>query len=166
MGNRSTREMRRTSPRRPGGQAGFSIMEIALVVAIIGITAVLATPLFVRYYQAARLRVGAEEVAAFLNQGRQIGIKENVGICAQVTATAMKYRLGDCTGATWVGPGTDAAGNIAVPDGIVLTPPAADPVFNYLGAASPIATYTVTNSQSGDVLHVFVTASGRVTIGP
>ena len=140
-------------------------MEIALVVAIIGITTALATPMFVGYYQAARLRVGAEEVAAFLNQGRQIGIKENVGVCAQITTTAMKYRLGDCGGTTWVGPGTDAAGNIAVPAGITLAG-TADPVFNYMGAASPVATYTVTNSQSAAVLHVFVSASGRVTIGP
>ena len=35
-----------------------------------------------------------------------------------------------------------------------------------MGAASPVATYTVTNSQSAAVLHVFVSASGRVTIGP
>ena len=42
----------------------------------------------------------------------------------------------------------------------------ADPVFSYLGAASPSATYTVTNTQTAATLQVFVASSGRVSIGP
>jgi prepilin-type N-terminal cleavage/methylation domain-containing protein len=147
------------------GRSGFSIAEIAVVVAILGILAVLATPTFVTYYQGARLRLAAEEVSTFLNQGRQIGIKENVGVCARITATAMRYHLGSCGGAVWVGAGTDAAGNIGIPQDITLTT-TADPVFSYLGAASPAATYTVTNTQTGATLRVFVTGSGRISIGP
>ena len=45
-------------------QAGFSLAEVALVVAIIGILAVLATPMFLSYRQGAVLRVSAQEVAA------------------------------------------------------------------------------------------------------
>jgi len=147
------------------GQAGFSLGETALVLGIIGILSVLATPLFLTYYQASRLRVAAEEVAAFLNQGRQIGIQQNVGVCVHITPTAMHYHIGSCAGATWVGPGSDAAGNVKAPTGITLTT-TADPIFSYLGAASPAATYTVTNTQTGATLRVFVSASGRVNIGP
>jgi len=138
---------------------------MSLVLAIIGILAVLATPLFITYYQAARLRVAAEEVAAFINHGRQLGIKENVGVCVHITATAMHYHIGSCAGTTWIGPGSDAAGNVKVPVGVTLST-TADPLFSYLGAASPAATYTVTSTQTGSTLRVFVSTSGRVTIGP
>jgi Tfp pilus assembly protein FimT len=139
--------------------------ETALVLGIVGVLSVLATPLFLTYYQASQLRVAAEEVAAFLNQGRQIGIKQNTGVCVHITPTAMHYHLGNCAGATYVGAGSDAAGNFKAPTGVTLTT-TADPVFSYLGAASPGATYTVTNAQTGATLRVFVSASGRVNIGP
>jgi Tfp pilus assembly protein FimT len=144
---------------------GFSIAEIAIVLGIVSILSIGATPFFLTYYQASRLRVAAEEVAAFINQGRQIGIRENVGVCVHITTAAMHYHIGGCAGATWIGPGTDAAGNVAVPPGFTLTT-SADPVFNYLGAATPAATYTVTNTQTNKNLKVVVAASGRVTITP
>jgi prepilin-type N-terminal cleavage/methylation domain-containing protein len=148
-------------------QSGFTLIEVMLVLAIMGILAVLATPMFLSYYQGARLRVAAEEVATFLNHGRQLAIKENAlaGVCVQITATAMHYRIGGCAGAPWVGPGTDGAGNVSAPQGVTLTT-TADPVFSYLGAASPAATYTVTNTQTAATLRVFVSGSGRVSIGP
>ena len=140
--------------------------EMALVMGIVGVLAFVATPFFLTYYQASRLRVAAEEVAAFVNQGRQLGIRQNAGVCVHITSTALQYRLGSsCAGAAWVGPGTDASGNVALPEGVTLTT-TADPIFSYLGAANPGATVTVTNSQDGHVLRVTVAASGRVSIGP
>ncbi len=146
--------------------AGYSVVELALVMAIVGLLSVLATPLFLTYYQASRLRVAAEEVAAFINQGRHLGIRENNGVCVHITPTAMHYHLGSCAGPRWFGPGTDAAGNIPVPQGITLATTDNPPVFNYLGAVTPAATYMLTNSQDGSTLRVFVAASGRVSIGP
>src|SRR6266542_6333891 len=115
--------------------AGYSMVELALVMAIVGLLSVLATPLFLTYYQASRLRVAAEEVAAFVNQGRQLGIRENNGVCVHISSTALEYFLGSsCTGAAWLGPGTDAAGNVKVPEGVTLAAEGGtDPIFNYLG---------------------------------
>jgi len=147
-------------------EAGYNIIELALVMAIVGILTSMAMPLFLSYYQASRLRVAAEEVAAFVNQGRHLGIRQNAGVCVHITSTALQYRLGSsCAGAAWVGPGTDASGNVTLPEGVTLTT-TADPIFSYLGAANPGATVTVTNSQDGHVLRVTVAASGRVSIGP
>jgi len=147
-------------------EAGYSIMELALVMGIVGVLTAVAMPFFLSYYQASRLRVGAEEVAAFLNQGRQLGIRQNAGVCVHITSTALQYRLGSsCAGAAWVGPGTDANGNVTVPQGVTLTT-TADPIFSYLGAANPGATITVTNTQTGQALSVTVAASGRVSISP
>jgi len=147
-------------------EAGYNIIELALVMGIVGVLTSMAMPLFLSYYQASRLRVAAEEVAAIVNQGRHLGIRQNAGVCVHITSTALQYRLGSsCAGAAWVGPGTDASGNVALPEGVTLTT-TADPIFSYLGAANPGATVTVTNSQDGHVLRVTVAASGRVSIGP
>ena len=145
---------------------GFSIIELAVVMGVVGTLSAMATPYFLTYYQASRLRVGAEEVAAFINQGRQLGIRDNRGVCVHITSTALQYRLGsNCGGAAWVGPGTDENGNVKIPANLTLTA-TADPVFNYLGAAAPAATITVTNPQTGQTLPVTVAASGRVRVGP
>ena len=146
-------------------QAGYSVAEIMLVMGIIAVMALVATPMFLGYYQGSQLRVAAQEVAAFLNQGRQLAIMQNGSICVHITSTAMHYHQGSCAGATWTGPGTDASGNIAVPSGITLTT-TADPVFNYLGGTAAGATYTVTHAQSSTQVHVVVATSGRVSITP
>jgi Tfp pilus assembly protein FimT len=148
-----------------GLSPGFSLAEVCLLLAIIGVLAVLATPMFVSYYHAAHLRVAAEEVAAFLNHGRQIGIKENVGVCVHITSTAMHYHIGGCAGTTWKGPGSDPDGNVKTPAGVSLSA-TANPVFDYLGLASTPATYTVTNLKTGATLTVSVASSGRISIGP
>ena len=146
--------------------AGYSLIELALVLTIVGTLGVLATPYFLTYYQASRLRVGAEEVAAFINQGRQLGIRQNVGVCVHILSTALQYRLGSsCSDAAWVGPGTDASGNIKIPSGLSLSTNT-DPIFNYLGAANTGGTITVTNTQTNNVLRVRVAVSGRVSVGP
>ena len=145
--------------------AGYSVLEILLVVGIVGILTIIATPTFLGYYQGAQLRVAAEEVAAFLNQGRQLAIVQNGSICVHSSSTAMHYRQGTCAGTTWTGPGTDAAGSIAVPTGITLSA-TADPIFNYVGGNTTGATYTITHTQSSTLVHVVVATSGRVSITP
>ena len=153
--------------RSKWGQAGSSIGELALVVAIVGILTALATPLFLTYYQASKLRVAAEEIASFINQGRQLAIKQNGNVCVHITATAVHYHLGNCANPVWIPPGvgTDSAGNLKAPDGVTLTP-AATTIFTYLGAPTAGATYTVTNPQNASTLRVVVATSGRVCIAP
>jgi Tfp pilus assembly protein FimT len=144
-------------------QGGFSLTELTVLLAIVGVLATLSTPLFLSYYRTAQVRGAAADIAAYLNQGRQLALQRNGNVCVHITASAMHYHLGGCGGAAWVGPGTDGAGNIPAPDYITLST-TADPVFNYLGAATPAATYTV--SRGAYSLTVTVSASGRVVIGP
>jgi Tfp pilus assembly protein FimT len=148
-----------------GGRGGFSATELIVVCAILGVLTTVSVPYFLRYYQSASLKAATEEVAALLNQARQVAIKENQPVCAHTTSGSIQLHIASCAGTTWVGPGTDGSGNLNLPQGFTLTS-TADPVFSYLGAASPAATYTITNTRNGNTLRVTVSASGRITIGP
>ena len=151
---------------RPDRAAGFTLAELVMVIAVIGILAVMAVPSFLRYNQAATLKSGAQQLVTLINQARELAIKENGNVCVKLpgaNATQMTYALSTCAGLAWVGAGTDAAGNIKLPTGITTTA-TADPVFNYIGSAAPVAVYTLTNTQTNATLTVSVAASGRITI--
>jgi Tfp pilus assembly protein FimT len=159
--------MNDTSQRRgpSQSQAGFSLAELTVLLAVIGALFSLSLPVFVTYYQSAQVRGAAADVAAYVNQGRQLAIQLNCSVSVGITASAITYtRQGNCqTPGVWTGAGTDAAGSIPAPDGITLAT-SATPVFTNLGAAAPAATLTVTHGSSS--LSVLVSASGRVSIGP
>ena len=155
------------SPHRGSvqSQVGFSLAELTVLLAVIGALFSLSLPAFITYYQSAQVRGAASDVAAYMNQGRQLAIQMNCSVSVGITTTAITYtKQGNCQSpGVWTGTGTDAAGNIPAPDGITLAT-SATPVFNNLGAAAPAATLTVTHGSSS--LSVLVSASGRVTIGP
>ena len=146
-------------------QGGYSIAELMVVLVVIGILVATSAPFFVSYYQSAKVKAAAEDLAGYINQARQLAIRTNNNVCVQITATTLQFRQGGCAGAIWIGAGTDSLGNIKVPDGVTLVA-TSNPVFSYLGSATPAATYTVTNIDTGLSLHVILSASGRVTIGP
>jgi Tfp pilus assembly protein FimT len=152
--------------RRPSqSQAGFSLAELTVLLAVIGALFSLSLPVFVTYYQSAQVRGAAADVAAYVNQGRSLAIQMNCSVTVQVNPDAVRYiQGGNCQSpGLWKGAGTDNAGRIPIPDGITLAS-TADPIFTNLGAAAPAATLTVTHGSSS--LSVLVSASGRVTIGP
>ena len=146
-------------------QFGFSLAELTVLLAVIGALFSLSLPVFVTYYQTSQVRGAAADVAAYVNQGRQLAIQLNCSVAVGITAAAITYtRQGNCqTPGVWTGAGTDALGNIPAPDGITLATNAT-PIFTNLGAAAPAATLTVTHGSSS--LSVLVSASGRVSIGP
>jgi Tfp pilus assembly protein FimT len=140
---------------------------LTVLLAVIGALFSLSLPAFITYYQSAQVRGAAADVAAYVNQGRQLAIQMNCSVSVAITATTITYtRQANCLvlpGVVWTGAGTNAAGNIPAPAGITLAT-SATPVFNNLGAAAPAATLTVTHGTSS--LSVLVSASGRVTVGP
>jgi Tfp pilus assembly protein FimT len=149
------------------------MIELVVVLATLGVFAVLGAPSFLSYYQAARLRVGAEELAAFINQGRHLAIRQNSTTCVHIGPAAVQYYVGGtvaggvcaCACTAWVGPGTDADGNVQTSGDIQLTTNT-DFAFSYLGAATPGATITVAHNHTAQTLRVTVAPSGRVSVGP
>ena len=154
---------RRSSGRFPGfGRGGFSMPELVVVCAVIGILFVMTVPFFLTYYRSATIKAGSQQVIALLNQARELAVKQNDNVCVQLPSISqIQLRLGGCAGAVWTGPGTDAAGNISLPQGFMLAAPN-DIVFSYLGAALPATTYTLNDSTSGATVTVSIALTGRI----
>lgn len=146
-------------------QRGMSLVELLVVVAVIMILAISSIPMFLSYYHNATLKAGAEELVTWLNQGRQLAIRENRSVCASVDGSGLHFHLDNCSGTVWVGAGTNATGHVSFPAGLTLST-SAEPIFNYLGAAAPAATFTLTNPTNGRSLRVVVSASGRINVSP
>jgi prepilin-type N-terminal cleavage/methylation domain-containing protein len=142
---------------------GFSMTELMVVVAVIGIIAVLGIPSFVTYWQSATLRAGAEELMTVLNDARQLAIASNTTVCVTASTTTIQYHVGACGNAAYVGPGTDSSGNMRLASAVQITN---DPqvAFTYLGGASTAGAYTVRNPVNNTTQTVTVTASGRITV--
>lgn len=147
----------------PLGEAGYSLAELVVVVALIGILSIIMIPFFLSYYQAAAARADVQQVMTLLNQAREVAIKQNDTVCVTFpSSTRIKFLLSTCAGTAWVGAGTDAAGNINMPAGFTLSP-LNTVTFNYLGAAGAATTYTLTNSTTGGTRTISIALNGRVT---
>ncbi len=143
----------------------FTAVELLVVLAILSLVTAASVPSMITYWRSATLRAGAEQLAAGLNNGRQIAISQAQNVFVQVANNQYRYRLLNCGGTPWTGPGTDANGYYSMANNMGVTTNA-NPVFDYLGAANPGATLTVTNPQSGATLSVVVSVAGRVRIAP
>jgi prepilin-type N-terminal cleavage/methylation domain-containing protein len=147
----------------PRADAGFSVMELVVVIALIGILFVMTVPFFLSYYQAAAARANVQEVITLFNQARELAIRQNDIVCVNMpTTTQMVFLLSSCAGTAWTGAGTDAAGNINLPQGFTIGP-LTNVTFNYLGAAGAATTYTMTNSTTGHTSTISIALTGRVT---
>lgn len=159
---------------------GFSLAELIVVVAVIGILAAVGMPTFISYLRTSTLKGGAQELVAALNQGRQLAIKENESVCIKSDVanpnygTKIRFVRGNCTTTAtcsstanvspcvWTGPGTDSSGYVTLSNRIEARPPAADVSFTYLGAASAGSFSVRAIDNTSGTATVSVAASGRI----
>ena len=145
-------------------QGGWSLLELVVVIAIIGILAAITIPVIVGYTRAATIRAGGQEMRAALLQGKQLAITRRQNICVQpVVAPFNGYRFlqGACGGAAIVMPGTDGTGTFRLQNNVTVAVVAGPPVFTPLGAATG-GQFQLTG-PSGNTLTVTVSVAGRVT---
>lgn len=152
-----------------GNTAAYSMAELMVVIAIIGVTMGVAIPSIWTYYRASALRAGAEQTVVLLNNARQLAIRLNTTMCVTIDATGMQYHQGTCTAAAYTGAGTDASGYMTLPSGLTLSG-TNNLCFSYLGAGatSPApcvsnGTLTVTRA-SGGTINVTMASTGRVRL--
>ena len=152
------------------GRRGFSFIELVVTIAILALATAISMPSLLTYWSSATLRAAAEELAAGLNRGRQLAIAQGRSVCVEIVSGQYRYRTSPpgggsaCTSVDiWSGPGAGANGFFRLANNVAFTANA-NPVFDYLGAATPGATFTVTPPQGSATLKVVVSVSGRVQI--
>jgi prepilin-type N-terminal cleavage/methylation domain-containing protein len=160
---RAAHGVARKTGGRPFREAGFSITELVVALAVVGVLFVMTVPFFIRYYQTAAARADVQQVITLFNQARGLAVGQNDFVCVTMpTNTQMLLRLSTCAGTAWTGPGTDGAGKINLPKGFTIWP-LNNVTFNYLGAAGAAITYTMTNSTTSKTSTISIALSGRVT---
>ena len=154
---------------RAGGQRGFTLAELIVAIAIIGIISIVATPLFMTFLRAMETRGASQELAALLHQARELAITTNSNYRVQINTGTNQLCFQQSTdgGNTYspcqIGPGTGGNGFRRLVNQAQLVAANANPVFNPLGTAGG-GRITVQNLQGTSSLDVVVSSAGRVRI--
>jgi prepilin-type N-terminal cleavage/methylation domain-containing protein len=145
-------------------EGGYTLAELLVVIAVIGIMAFIAVPFVLTYTSGATIDYAARELRSGLNRAKLMAVTTRQPVCVQPTAGGYRfYQNTTCNGTPWTGPGTDANGVFSLANRItVALAVGANPVFNQFGVAVQTGTLRVTG-PTGRAMTVSVQASGRVT---
>lgn len=146
-------------------RGGWSLAELLVVIAVIGILSAIAIPLFADYWRSASVRAGTQEMRTALMQAKQLAITRRQNICVQpvvVPFPGYQFRQNNCGGAGIVMPGTDGTGTFRLQNTMTVGTLAGPPVFTPLGAAAPGGQFQVTG-PGGNFLTITVSPAGRIT---
>ncbi len=146
------------------GQRGFTLVELMVAIAVIGIVSVTAIPQFVTFLRAMQTRGASQELATVLQQARELAIARNTNYRVEIESDNNRLRfVRTSDNVVWTGPGTDAQGYRQLVNQARLTNVTANPTFNPLGTAGG-GTITVRNAQGTSALDVIVSSAGRIRI--
>ncbi|MEK6666734.1 MAG: GspH/FimT family protein [candidate division NC10 bacterium] len=152
-------------------RGGWSLLELLVVVAVIGIMAAIAIPFFASYWRSAAVRAGAQEMRTALQQAKQLAITSRSNVTVQVVGTGYQVicQTANCsnpngsvgqfwTGAQW----SPNAFVFRLQNTVGVAVIAGPPAFTPLGAAAPGGQFQVTG-PAGNFLTINVSAAGRIT---
>jgi prepilin-type N-terminal cleavage/methylation domain-containing protein len=136
-------------------QDGFTVLEILAAIGVAGLLMVLAMPVFTKTLPALRLTDAARQVATDLQQVRMRAIAHSIP--HQISFSSTTYVIQRCNGTC-----TNDSGNMALPEGITVTPPASPPQFQPRGSVSTATTIRLSNGTTNK--WVCVRIVGRINI--
>lgn len=150
--------------RGRAAEQGYTLAELLVVVAVIGIMAFIAVPFLLTYTSGATIDYGARELRSGLNRAKLMAVTTRQPVCVEPAAGGYRFfQNATCTGTPWTGTGTDANGLFRLANNITVALAAGqNPVFNQFGVAVQTGTLRVTGPTGGSMT-VSVQASGRVT---
>ena len=172
--NRETKKMTKNTVIRGRNfrldSGGFTVVELIVLVAVIGILSAIGFPLYLSYSRAQETDSAARVIVVALNQARQLAVTRGVSFSAE-TQTNPNNRMRFCSGtvvpcpggSVFTGPETDGNGWRTLENGSRIT---AGPTitFSSLGAATASGVLRVQNSSATGSLDVCVSPSGRIKV--
>jgi prepilin-type N-terminal cleavage/methylation domain-containing protein len=135
--------------------AGFTVIELLAAIGVAGLLMMVAMPFFTRTLPALRLNDAARQIATDLQQVRMRAIAQSIP--HQISFTTTTYVVQRCNGAC-----ANDGGNMALPEGIVVTPPSTAPQFQPRGTVPTAATIRLSNGTANK--WVCVKIVGRINV--
>lgn len=169
-GKKSSTKMARPTPLRQ--QYGFTVTEIVIVMAIIGILGAFAVPSFLAWLPGYRLKSAAHDLQGHLQSAKYEAVQRggNVAVVFTIGAFNPSGRVGgyqifvDSDGDLNLDPGEALIRQVTMPNDVSLTAAVpANIIFNPRGIPGAGATITLRNSR-GFWGQAVISAMGRVNL--
>lgn len=137
-------------------RAGFTLIELMAAISVAGILMVIAMPFFTKTLPGLRLTDAARQIATELQHVRMKTIAQSIP--HQISFSATTYVVQSCAPSCW----TSVGGNMALPEGITVTPPSTAPQFQPRGTVSSATTIRISNGTTNK--WVCVKIVGRINV--
>ena len=165
-----TKNSMRLGGRFRSGSAGFSVVELVVLTAVIMILSAIGFPLYLSYSRAQETDGAARTIVVALNQGRQLAVTRGISFSAELQ-TNPNNRTRLCSGTVVPCPGgnvytgaqTDTNGWHTLENGSRITQ-GPTITFNSLGAATANGVVRVQISSATGSLDICVSPSGRIRV--
>jgi Tfp pilus assembly protein FimT len=152
------------------GSAGFSLVELVVLTAVILILSAIGFPLYLSFSRAQETDGAARTIVVALNQGRQLAVTRGISFSAELQ-TNPNNRVRLCSGTVvpcpggnvFTGPETDTNGWHQLENGSRITQ-GPTITFNSLGAGTANGVVRVQNSSATGSLDICVSPSGRIKV--